>query len=161
MDKFITKVGIGVALVRSFEGRVQVLLGKRKGSHGAGEWSFPGGHMEHLESFEDTAARELEEELGLQVKYTKPVTVSIINLTEYAPKHYIDVGMTAELVSGEPKVMEPDKVESWEWFDLSMNPDEPVTAHLPSPRFATIDRILEAACNFITDGVIVYDKAVG
>jgi len=158
VDKFITKVGIGVALLRKFEGRIQVLLGKRKGSHGEGEWAFPGGHMEHLESFKETAYRELEEELGVFVKFDNLVTVSIINLTEYAPKHYIDVGMTAEWITGDPQVMEPDKVEKWEWFNLSLNPEEDITVHLPSPRFATVDRVLDAAANYLNEGVAIFDK---
>jgi 8-oxo-dGTP diphosphatase len=32
-------VGIGVVIIN----RDKILLGKRKGSHGAGEWSVPGG----------------------------------------------------------------------------------------------------------------------
>jgi 8-oxo-dGTP diphosphatase len=30
----------------------RVLLGKRRGSHGRGEYAWPGGHMEYMESFE-------------------------------------------------------------------------------------------------------------
>ena len=43
-----TRVGIGVIILK--DGKV--LLGKRKGSHGAGEYAFPGGHLEYMESFD-------------------------------------------------------------------------------------------------------------
>ena len=42
-DKKYPKVGIGV-MIQNADGLV--LLGLRKGSHGSGEWSFPGGHLE-------------------------------------------------------------------------------------------------------------------
>src|SRR3989338_3768070 len=46
-----TKVGIGVLIFK--EGKV--LLCKRKGSHGSGEYAFPGGHLEYMESFTECA----------------------------------------------------------------------------------------------------------
>jgi 8-oxo-dGTP diphosphatase len=145
------KVGIGVAVFRNSTetGRTEVLMGRRKGSHGAGQWSFPGGHLEYMEGFEDTARRELAEEVGsdFKVKYFR--VVSIINLVEYEPKHYLDVGMECWWVDGDPLVMEPDKVEEWEWFDLT---------DLPSPRFATIDRILQGAKFVHSDGPAIFDK---
>ena len=42
------KVGVGVMVFK--DGKI--LLAKRKGSHGAGEYAFPGGHLEFGESFE-------------------------------------------------------------------------------------------------------------
>lgn len=54
-------VGVGALVIDN--GRV--LLGRRKGSHGAGTWALPGGWLEKGESFEDAAVRELEEETGL------------------------------------------------------------------------------------------------
>jgi len=133
MTQNITKVGVGVALL---DNQGNVLLGKRKGSHGAGEWALPGGHLEYGESFADTAMRELEEELGPDIKYNGLHVVSVINLLEYMPKHYVDIGMVAYYNGGTPKVMEPDKVETWEWHSVY---------NLPSPMFSTVTRILNAA----------------
>jgi 8-oxo-dGTP diphosphatase len=46
-----------------------VLLGKRKGSHGEGEYAFPGGHLEYMESFEQCAHRETLEECGVEIEH--------------------------------------------------------------------------------------------
>ena len=45
------KVGIGVIIIKDSK----VLMGKRKGLHGAGFWHFTGGHLELNESIEDCA----------------------------------------------------------------------------------------------------------
>ena len=45
----------------------QLLLGRRKGSHGEGEYAYPGGHLEHLETFAQCGAREVREETGLEI----------------------------------------------------------------------------------------------
>ncbi len=145
----ITKVGIGVAIFKHYSFNTQVLLGRRKGSHGEGEWSFPGGHLEYMESFEDCALREIAEEVGHDFKVKNFKVVSLINLVDYAPKHYIDIGLMCEWVSGEPIVMEPDKCQEWKWFDFDV---------LPSPRFATIDRILVGARDQYIKNVTVWDK---
>ncbi|MBP9855815.1 MAG: NUDIX domain-containing protein [Candidatus Pacebacteria bacterium] len=113
----LPKVGVGVMILK--EGKV--LLGKRKGSHGAGEYSFPGGHLEYMESFEDCARREIEEECGIKVKNLR--FQYLTNITQYAPKHYTHVGLMGEWESGEPQVLEPEKVEGWEWYTLDSLPE--------------------------------------
>ena len=147
----ITKIGISVAVFRANPetGIRQVLLGLRKGSHGAGEWAFPGGSMEHLEGFYETAHRELVEEVGPQFKVSEMDVVSVINLTAYAPKHYIDFGIGCWHESGDPVVMEPDKCEKWEWFDINK---------LPSKLFATVYRIINATITGDEGQVFVYEK---
>jgi len=127
-----TAVGVGVMLLK--EGKV--LLGKRKGSHGAGEYAFPGGHLEYMESFEQCAMREVREECGLEIYDLKFLYVA--NLTKYAPKHYVHIGFVANWQQGEPQVLEPDKTESWGWYEL----DE-----LPLPIFETCSLSIDSYKN--------------
>jgi 8-oxo-dGTP diphosphatase len=114
-----TKVGIGVAIIRKVNGMEQVLLGKRKGSHGAYQWGFPGGHLEYMESFNECALREIAEEVGPDFVVEDLDVCAVTNLVEYAPKHYVDIGMVATYVSGDPQIMEPDKVSEWRWFEVT------------------------------------------
>ena len=94
----------------------KVLLGKRKGSHGEGEYSFPGGHLEYMESFGECAKRETREECGIEIENIRFQFLS--NVTKYAPKHYVHIGLTADYKNGEPKVLEPEKCESWDWHAI-------------------------------------------
>ncbi len=127
-----TKVGIGVMILK--DGKV--LLGKRKGSHGAGEFSFPGGKLDYMESFEGCARRETQEETGMEIGNLR--FVRLVNLKAYAPKHFVHIDLVADWVSGEPRVLEPDKVESWNWYSLDQ---------LPEPTFATTKGCIEAYQN--------------
>ncbi len=123
------KVGVGALVFK--DGKI--LLGKRKGTHGTGSYSSGGGHVEHLESLEEAIRREIREENGVEV--TNLRFLCVVNLKEYAPKHYLDIGFIADWQSGEPTVLEPDKFESWDWYSLD---------NLPKPLFAAIPRYLEA-----------------
>ena len=125
-------VGISVLVVKDDK----LLLGRRKGSHGAGEYAAPGGHLEHLESFQACAAREVLEETGVEIGMLQ--FLRVLNTTDYAPKHYVDVAFVAQWQAGEPTVREPDKVESWSWYDLNDIPS-PLFSMLPSAIAMMID----------------------
>lgn len=114
------KVGIGVLIFKDNK----VLIGKRKGSHGEGEYAFPGGHLEYMESFADCASRETLEETGIEIQNVR--FQYLANITKYAPKHYVHIGLIADWKNGEPKVLEPHKCESWNWYDID---------NMPSPMF--------------------------
>ena len=62
----------------------------------------------------------------------------VLNSTDYAPKHYVDLGFVAQWRAGEPKVREPDKVERWDWYALDEIPS-PLFAMLPSAIAMWID----------------------
>ncbi len=125
------KVGVGLFIVRGDE----VLMGKRISKHGTGEFAGPGGHVDPGENPHEAVLREKSEEAGddLQIGPLRMLCVS--SLVRYLPKHYIDIGFAAEWVSGEPIVMEPEKLESWDWY--------PIDA-LPEPLFENIDKYVEA-----------------
>lgn len=128
-------VGVGILVVQETEDDIKVLLGKRKGSHGEGEWATPGGHMENGEAPEDAALRELAEECGPHFQVSRPRFLCVTNLRNYLPKHYIDISLIAHYRSGSPETMEPDKCEGWEWHSI----DE-----LPGPRFGIVDNAVIA-----------------
>lgn len=129
MNQERPRVGIGVMVVKDGN----VLLGKRKASHGAGEYSWPGGHMEYMESFEECARREVREETGIEIQNVR--FLRLLNLKSYAPKHYVDIGMVADWKCGEPQVREPNKIDGWNWYDME---------NLPSPVFASLPTYIEA-----------------
>ncbi len=114
------KVGIGIMILK----KGKILLGKRKGSHGEGEYSFPGGHLEYMELFEKCAKRETKEECGIEIENIKFQFLS--NVTKYVPKHYVHIGLIADWKSGKPEVLEPEKCESWDWYAID---------NLPRPLF--------------------------
>ncbi len=115
------KVGTAVFIWR--DGKF--LMYRRKGSHAEGTISIPGGHLEFGESWEEAAARETEEEVGVRIKNIRFLAVTN-DVMEADKKHYISIWMTADWASGEPRIMEPDKVAEISWHTFK---------DLPSPLF--------------------------
>jgi 8-oxo-dGTP diphosphatase len=129
------KVGVTLLVVK--HGRV--LLARRQGSHGAGEFGTPGGGHENGESYEETALRELREECGPDFLVTTPRFLCLTNLRRYLPKHYADVGMVAHWISGDaepPTEEERAKLQSdWGWYSMY---------DLPAPVFGAVRNLVEA-----------------
>lgn len=155
-------VGVGVGVLLVDGGRV--LLGLRKGSHGAGMWALPGGWLEAGETFEACALRELEEETGLGARQVyaagaAPLQVVTNNVMDggvhsvtvfvrvplgAAPDHADgrsagdDVGNSALGAAPSPRVMEPHKCDEWRWHELRdplPTPLFPPLAHLQTTEY--------------------------
>ena len=124
---FTPRIGVGVLVIEN--GRV--LLGKRKGSRGAGTWSALGGHLEYGESIENCAERGVLEETGLRIRELQHGP--FINIVfEAEQKHYVTVFMLAKRESRMVETKEPEKCEGWEWFDWS---------DLPEPLFPPLEAL--------------------
>lgn len=120
-DKKYPRVEVGVMIQNE---RGEVLLGLRRGSHGSGEWSFPGGHLEMGETIFETAKREAKEETNLDIN--KFELISVADEMRYLKsdgKHYLNIGVKGLYEGGDIFVMEADKCEKWEWFSLNDLPN--------------------------------------
>ncbi len=121
---------VGVLILIEKNGKV--LLEKRKGSHSAGTWAPPGGHIEFGETFEQTAKREALEEIGVRI--TDAAVVGITNdFFEKEQLHYITV-VIAAVTKDTPKILEPDKCSNLSWFSWKK---------LPTPLFLPMENFLE------------------
>ncbi len=131
------KIGAGFGVMILKHGKI--LLGKRhddpeKASsqlNGAGKWTMPGGKLNFGETFEEGAAREVFEETGIKLKDVKVICVNQ-DIIETA--HFITIGLFAKEFEGEPKIMEPEEITEWRWFDLK---------ELPTPMYFPSEKILE------------------
>ena len=121
MEK-IPKVGIGVII---YNDKNQILFIKRKGKHGDGEWSFPGGKLDFGESFEECARREVLEEVGIEISNPEYVNVTNDLFPDY-DLHFITVFMKSKYVSGEVLNLEPDKCSEVKWSTLEEVSKEPI-----------------------------------
>jgi 8-oxo-dGTP diphosphatase len=65
-------IEVAAGVVTDARGRV-LLLQRLPGKHLAGLWEFPGGKLEPGESVRQALARELEEELGIEVLTATPL----------------------------------------------------------------------------------------
>jgi len=128
-------IGVGVMILR----KGKVLLGKRhedpkKASSllkGAGTWTMPGGKLNFGESFEEGVKRETLEETGIRLRKAEVICV---NNDKIESAHFVTIGLFSDDFEGSPKVMEPDKITEWHWFELD---------NLPSPLFFPSARVLE------------------
>jgi len=125
------KPGVGVAVIVVKNN--QVLLGKRKGSHGSGTWNFPGGKLDLYESLEDCAKREVKEEANIEIDVKRFLTITN-DMFNSEGKHYVTIFMVSDYKSGEVKITEPEKCTEWSWFDWN---------NLPQPLFLPIQNLIK------------------
>ena len=113
----LPRIGCGVAIFRND----QLLLVKRKRNPEAGHWGLPGGKVDPYEKVTDTAAREIDEELGIQIK--APELLCVVDQIDRAGgQHWVAPVFLVETFIGEPAIREPDALAEMGWFDLSALP---------------------------------------
>ncbi len=126
-DSVVIKVGVQCIL--SKDGGI--LLGKRINRFGDGHWGLPGGHLERGETILEAAARELEEETGLEVLSSRVVAIS-----DPVPEnnYHLQIGVLVDKWNGTPSIMEPDACGALSFFPLDK---------LPEPIFVSAKPIIQ------------------
>ncbi len=114
------EAGCGAAIL---DGEGRLLLIQRLKQPEAGAWGLPGGKIDFGEPAKETARREIAEELGIEIDI---IGLACIAETIDAGdgRHWIAPVYEAHIITGTPRILEPEKHGGWGWFAL----DE-----LPSP----------------------------
>ena len=132
------KIGVGILILKDNK----VLLGHRcnnaidtGGIYEPDSWCLPGGKQEYEETILECAKREVKEETNLDID-----NLEVFGADDDIQKdrHFVTLYVKASEYSGELKVMEPNKQDRWEWFDLDNLPD-----NLYSPSRKTLARSLK------------------
>jgi 8-oxo-dGTP diphosphatase len=131
------RVGVGVMMMR--DGKV--LLGQRHpdprkaGSelHGEGQWTMPGGKLEFGKKLVEAAQRELLEETGIKLG---PEKFKVISMADDigTEAHFVTIGFLVAEFEGEPRVMEPETITCWKWFEIN---------DLPKPMYGPSREVVE------------------
>ncbi len=122
------RVGVGLLIRRDGE----LLLVLRRGTHGDGTWSTPGGNLEFGEDPAACAVREAREETGVEVG--EPRFVGITNdVMADEGMHYVTLWYEADHEAGDGKPLAEYELAEARWF-----PEE----DLPSPLFTPLRHLL-------------------
>lgn len=124
MKPGIDFIGIGCgALIINDKNETILVKRTSKSKNEAGFWSKPGGTVEFSEGVEDAVRREIKEEIGIDIELVK-----FLGFTNHIIKpenqHWIAFNYLAKIIKGEPKNLEPEKIEEIKWFDFNNLPKD-------------------------------------
>lgn len=122
------RIGVGVLVTRGDE----ILLIERRGAHGGGTWSTPGGHLDHGEAPEACAAREVREETGIEIAGL--AFAGVTNDLFPDGRHYVTLWFRARWASGEARAAAPAEMSAVGWFRRGA---------FPSPLFLSLRNLLD------------------
>lgn len=114
----------------------QVLLVKRRDVQGGETWAPPKGHLKYGKSLEESALREVQEEIGVII--TAVTFLAITNeVFEGQKKHEVTIWMAGSYVSGEPAIHAGHELSAIDWFSWDA---------LPESLFFPFEHLLTGRC---------------
>ena len=125
------RVGVGAFIT---DGAGRLLLVKRRRAPEADHWGLPGGKVDFGETIAATCAREILEELCVEIAVGELICV-VDQIDLEGPSHWVAPVFRATIVSGEPVNLEPQALWEIGWFAMG---------DLPAPLTLSTRRALEA-----------------
>lgn len=114
-------VGCGV-FVHNDSGEILLLKRSKNCKNDVGYWERPGGTVEFGEKVTDALKRETLEEVGVEIE-----DIEFLGFTDHfipeEDQHWLGLSFMAEIKSGEPKNIEPEKHDAMKWFKDDKMPD--------------------------------------
>ena len=115
-------IGVGGgAIIVNDKNEVLLILHSKNSRSAPSCWSRPGGAVEFGESIKHAIKREIMEEIGVEIKL-----IDFLQLNENIDKkngfHWLAISYSAKIISGVPKVMEPNKHDAIKWFPIGSLP---------------------------------------
>ncbi len=115
----------------------KILIGKRKNAFGEGYYSTPAGHIDQGETVMECAKRELFEETGIKSDFFEFLCVRLLkdyDIDGVKAHEYVAFAVRPKKWEGEPKLMESEKNQGWEWHSIN---------NLPKPMFPPVLMLIE------------------
>ena len=118
MKKGIDYIGVGVGAVISDDEGKYFLAKRGAGARNEAEtWEFPGGGVELGDGLEDTIIREIREEYDINIRVDSFLCV-FNHLIPDEHQHWVGLTYSCSIISGSPKICEPEKCDDIGWFTL-------------------------------------------
>jgi len=132
----------GAVVFRTIDDETNFLIIKNKRS---AHWSFPKGHVERGETFEETACREVLEETGLHIE----LIPNFITESEYTIQGRVEKTVNIFLASTNDTktVIQEEEIEDFRWFNFEKA--------LDSLKFENDKKILTKANRFLDSNSII------
>jgi ADP-ribose pyrophosphatase YjhB (NUDIX family) len=120
---FQPRVGCGAAIIRGAE----ILLVRRVREPEAGHWGLPGGKVDPFEPLRTAAAREIAEELGIEI--APETLLCVVDQIDLARgQHWVSPVYLVERFEGDPSILEPQALSDMGWFPIAQPPHPLTTA---------------------------------
>ena len=115
-----SKIGVGVFVLNEKNELLLMRRGKKARTE-QGSWALPGGKVDPGETAEETAVREIKEEVNLEIKIENELTTYDCTLPNENIRWVTKIFLT-KVISGTPQIMEPEKCDGLDWFALDSLP---------------------------------------
>lgn len=124
-ERYESKVAVFLVLTRKVNGKTEILLQRRCNTgYMDGKYDMAcSGHLEKGESLSMALVREAKEEINLDIKED----LRLISVVHPYKEDYINVFFTTDKYEGTPTIMEPNKCDDLQWFDLNELPENITT----------------------------------